>query len=170
VNATEPRAAFIEIQNRWPGVTGDPDSHYIFYFEQMVKAMKVLPGAMEFVDWMNSTGVNWGIVTNGDQFQIQKAEITGLDKKTPFVLSSKLFGVNKPEPEVFMEAVRLLDVDGITTDEILFVGDNPYTDITGAHGVGMKTAWLRMGRDYPGDAPTPNYIIDHVEGLKSLLE
>jgi putative hydrolase of the HAD superfamily len=124
---------------------------------------------MEFADWMNEADVNWGIVTNGDQFQHMKAEKTGFDKKSPFVLASKLFGVDKPAPEVFMEAVRLLGVDDLATEEILFVGDNPYTDITGAHGVGMKTAWVRMGREYPDDAPTPDYVIDHVEELKGML-
>ncbi len=168
-NATVPRDAFIAIQNKWPGVTGDPDEHYDFYFEHMVKFMRVLPGAVDFIDWMNEKEVNWGIVTNGDQFQLQKATATGLEKKTPFVLASKLFGVNKPAPEVFMEAVRLLNVVGLDTSEILFVGDNPYTDILGAHGVGMKTAWVRMGREYPDDAPAPDFIIDHVEELRERL-
>jgi len=169
-NATNAFTAITEIQERWPGVPGDPDSHYKFYFSNMVKFMKVLPGAVDFINWMNSNSVNWGVVTNGDQFQHQKAEATGLDKITPFVLASKLFGVDKPAPEVFMEAVRRLNVEGIQTDEILFVGDNPYTDIIGAHGVGMKTAWVRMGREnYPDDAPAPDFIIDHVEELKSVL-
>jgi HAD superfamily hydrolase (TIGR01549 family) len=118
---------------------------------------------------MNSKSVAWGVVTNGDQFQHQKAEATALDKKAPFVLASKIFGVNKPAPEVFMEAVRLLGIEGLHTEEVLFVGDNPYTDIVGAHGVGMKTAWIRMGREYPSDAPTPDYVVDHVEELKHLL-
>ena len=68
-----------------------------------------------------------------------------------------------------MEAVRLLDIPGLATEEVLFVGDNPYTDILGAHGVGMKTAWVRMDRKYPADAPAPDYVIDHVEELKDLL-
>ena len=136
----------------------------------MVKFIKVLPGAVDFVNWMNASEVNWGIVTNGDQFQHQKSTTTGLDKKSPFVLASLLFGVNKPAPEVFMEAVRLLNIDGLQTEDILFVGDNPYTDILGAHGVGMKTAWIRMGREkFPDDAPAPDFIIDHVEELKALL-
>jgi FMN phosphatase YigB (HAD superfamily) len=65
--------------------------------------------------------------------------------------------------------VRLLDVEGLETEEILFVGDNPYTDIIGAHGVAMKTAWVRMGREYPNDAPAPDFIIDHVAELKEHL-
>lgn len=169
-NATNAKTAILEIQKRWPGVLGDSESHYNFYFSTMVKFMKVLPGAVDFMNWLNSNEVAWGIVTNGDQFQHDKAENTGVDKLAPFLLASKLFGVDKPAPEVFMEAVRLLDVADIKTEEILFVGDNPYTDIIGAHGVGMKTAWIRMGREkYPDDAPAPDYIVDHVEELKGLL-
>ena len=169
-NATNANTAILDIQERWPGVTGDSQSHYNFYFTHMVKFIKVLPGAIDFIEWMNSNTSKWGVVTNGDQFQHLKAETTGLDRITPFVLASRLFGVDKPAPEVFMEAVRLLDIEGLATEEILFVGDNPYTDIFGAHGVGMKTAWVRMGREkYPDDAPAPDYVIDHVEELKNVL-
>ena len=168
-NTANANTAIFEIQKKWPGVPGDSKSHYNFYFSNMVKFIKVLPGAVEFVDWMNSKSIAWGIVTNGDQFQHKKAEATGLNNKAPFVLASKIFGVDKPAPEVFMEAVRLLEIEGLKTEDVLFVGDNPYTDIVGAHGVGMKTAWIRMGREYPSDAPTPDYIVDHVEELKHFL-
>ena len=168
-NTANANTAIFEIQKKWPGVPGDSKSHYNFYFSNMVKFIKVLPGAVEFVDWMNSKSVAWGVVTNGDQFQHKKAEATGLNNKAPFVLASKIFGVDKPAPEVFMEAVRLLEIEGLKTEDVLFVGDNPYTDIVGAHGVGMKTAWIRMGREYPSDAPTPDYIVDHVEELKHFL-
>ena len=168
-NTANANTAIFEIQKKWPGVPGDSKSHYNFYFSNMVKFIKVLPGVVEFVDWMNSKSIAWGIVTNGDQFQHKKAEATGLNNKAPFVLASKIFGVDKPAPEVFMEAVRLLEIEGLKTEDVLFVGDNPYTDIVGAHGVGMKTAWIRMGRKYPSDAPTPDYIVDHVEELKHFL-
>ena len=168
-NTANANTAIFEIQKKWPGVPGDSKSHYNFYHSNMVKFIKVLHGAVEFVDWMNSKSVAWGVVTNGDQFQHKKAEATGLNNKAPFVLASKIFGVDKPAPEVFMEAVRLLEIEGLKTEDVLFVGDNPYTDIVGAHGVGMKTAWIRMGREYPSDAPTPDYIVDHVEELKHFL-
>ncbi|MBO03699.1 MAG: hypothetical protein CL731_01595 [Chloroflexi bacterium] len=168
-NATDARKAIVEIQGKWSGVVSDPETHYNFYFSNMGKMVKILPGVEEFVDWINGSSVNWGIVTNGDQFQHLKAQTTGLDKTAPFILASKLFGVDKPAPEVFMEAVRLLDINGLATEEILFVGDNPYTDIIGSHGVGMKTAWIRMGREYPSDAPAPDYTVDHVNELRDLL-
>jgi putative hydrolase of the HAD superfamily len=135
----------------------------------MIKLVKCFPGAMNFVDWMNASGVYWGVVTNSGKYQHQKVEAVGLTEHVPFVLASQLFGVDKPASEVFMEAVRLLNITDVRTEEILFVGDNPYTDIIGASGVGMKTAWVRMGREYPADAPHPDFIVDHIEELKRHL-
>ena len=49
------------------------------------------------------------------------------------------------------------------------IRDSPYTDILGAHKVGMKTAWIKMDRDYPKDAPYPDIIINDVEELLDLM-
>ncbi|MQG88127.1 MAG: HAD-IA family hydrolase [SAR202 cluster bacterium] len=168
-NAHDSRSAIEEIQNKWPDVVSDAETHYRFYFSNMVRLVEMLPGVEEFVKCLNDSEISWGIVTNGDQFQHQKAENTGLDKTSPFVLASKLFGVDKPAPEIFLEAVRLLDVKDLQAHEVLFVGDNPYTDILGANAVGMKTAWICMGREFPDDVPAPDYIVEHVSGLKRLL-
>ena len=168
-NAHDSRSAIEEIQNKWPDVVSDAETHYRFYFSNMVRLVEMLPGVEEFVKCLNEFEISWGIVTNGDQFQHQKAENTGLDKTSPFVLASKLFGVDKPAPEIFLEAVRLLDVKDLQAHEVLFVGDNPYTDILGANAVGMKTAWICMGREFPDDVPAPDYIVEHVSGLKRLL-
>ena len=168
-NAHDTRSGIEEIQNKWPDVVSDPETHYRFYFSNMVRLVEMLPGVEEFVKCLNDSEISWGIVTNGDQFQHQKAENTGLDKTSPFVLASKLFGVDKPAPEIFLEAVRLLDVKGLQAHEVLFVGDNPYTDIVGANAVGMKTAWICMGREFPDDVPAPDYIVEHVSELKRLL-
>ena len=54
-NATNPRQAFGVIQERWPGVTGDPESHFHNYFKSMVANMEPLPGAMEFIEAMNAS-------------------------------------------------------------------------------------------------------------------
>lgn len=168
-NATNPREAILEIQKRWPGVEGDPESHTHRYFSGVSSHVTPLPGAMQFVDDLNATRLPWGIVTNGSQYQHMKVENAGMKDRVTFVLATEIFGFNKPAPEVFHEAYRLLDRSEITYEEILFVGDNPYTDIIGAHAVGMKTAWIRLGRDYPSDAPAPDLVIEHVDDLRSLL-
>ena len=168
-NATNARIAIRDIQKRWPGVEGDPDSFNRFYFETLIANLELLRGARELMDALNRSGIPWGVVTNGDENQIKKVSKTGLENVIPFVLASRLFGVDKPAPEIYHEAVRQLGVNGIPYSEIVFVGDNPYTDILGAHGVGMSTAWLTMGRKYPGDAPAPNHSIERPLDVLELL-
>ena len=57
----------------------------------------------------------------------------------------------------------------VVKEHILFVGDNLYTDIIGAQNVGMKTAWIRMGRDHPTEPPIPDIVINHVDELTKTL-
>ena len=125
----------------------------------------------DLIKKMNSLDTKWGIVTNGDHYQFKKIEKVGWEKIIPFLLASDIYGSKKPGPKIYHEAVRLLDV-GINKEdysEILFIGDNPYTDILGAHNVGMKTAWVKMDRDYPNDAPYPDMIINNIEELSELI-
>lgn len=169
-NATNPREAFTVIQQRWQGVTGDPDSHFHNYFKNMVANMQPLPGAKEFVDDLNSSGIPWGVVTNGDQYQLDKVKSAGFEGLIPFVIATKLHGAHKPDPEPFLHALRLLEMSKDETGSILFVGDNPHTDIIGAQGVGMQTAWIHMDREFPADMQPPTLTIDRVSDLYETLD
>ena len=137
----------------------------------MINGLNALPNSYKFIKKINSLSIKWGIVTNGDHYQFKKIEKVGWEKIIPFLLASDIYGSKKPEPEIYHEAVRLLDIEINKYDysKILFVGDNPYTDILGAHKVGMKTAWIKMDRDYPKDAPYPDLIINDVEELLDLM-
>lgn len=168
-NATDARTAIIEIMRRWPGVISDPDTHERAYFERLIEGLEPLPGVPDLVAELNSTKLPWGIITNGGLYQLKKIEKVGWQKSVPVLLVSKLFGSEKPAPQIYHEAVRRLGLNGASYDRVLFAGDNPFTDITGAQGVGMKTAWVRMGREYPKDAPAPDFVIENVTELRPLL-
>ncbi len=192
-NATDARAAIVEIMRRWPGVNSDPETHHRYYFESLIDGLGLLPGVREFLAGLSASRLPWGVVTNGGPYQLRKVEKTGLATLIPFMVVSQLFGAEKPEPAIYHEAVRLLGLNGTTRPEpqriprlgpekvalrepqgipygqILFVGDNPHTDIAGAHRVGMKTAWVKMGREYASDAPRPDYVIERVTELRPVL-
>ena len=51
-------------------------------------------------------------------------------------------------------------------ENVVFIGDNPYTDIIGAQSVGFKTVWISMGREYPEDLQPPDYIIRNYKELR----
>ena len=166
--------AALRITERWPSVPLEPVAFEEWFFRTMGEQAKPIDGAMGFVEELNNAGFPWGVVTNGKKSQVIKLEHSGYADVVPFAIVSRLFGADKPDPRIYHEAVRRLKlsfegIDDIEPSEILFVGDNPYTDITGAVGVGMKTAWVRVSERYPDDAPKPDMEIESVVELGRLL-
>jgi putative hydrolase of the HAD superfamily len=69
----------------------------------------------------------------------KKCAYLGLEHLWDLTLSSEDVHNLKPNPECFLELIRLLD---IAPEKILYVGDTYEYDIVGAKRVGMKTAHL----------------------------
>lgn len=77
----------------------------------------------------------------------------------------------KPHEDMFLECVRFKNV---RKDEILHIGDDPYTDVYGAAAVNIPCLWLYKG--YTGISPDehkirllPNIMINNILELKTLL-
>ncbi len=73
------------------------------------------------------------------------------------VVVSDEAGVEKPHAEIFHIALQAL---GVTADQAIYVGDNYYDDVVGAHGAGMETllinpyGWLGIEEiDHPHIIP-----------------
>lgn len=64
----------------------------------------------------------------------------GLDEFFTASVSAREFGVGKPEARIFHEACRLV---GVPPGEVLHVGDDWALDIVGAHGAGLRSAWIQ---------------------------
>ena len=94
--------------------------------------------------------------------QNQKLKASGLDSLVNFSLISEAVGVRKPEPEIFLEAVRRF---GAEPSSCTFVGDHPEKDIVGAQRVGMQTVWLRHGRVWPQHLSPPTFAVSGLEDL-----
>ena len=172
--AIDGQDAAVLIMARWPAIELEPAKFKAWFFNMMGRQAKPIDGAMEFVKELNEIRFPWAVVTNGTNFQVAKLEHSGYAEIAPFAIVSRLFGADKPDARIYFEAIRRLKlsfegIDDIEPSEILFVGDNPYTDITGAAGVGMKTAWIRVSDEYPPDAPQPEMQIGSVVELRGLL-
>ncbi len=166
--------AAVRITERWPSIQHDPAEFEAWFFNTLGRQARPIDGAMEFVEELNEARFPWAVVTNGLKFQMVKLEHSGFGSVVPFAIVSRLFGADKPDPRIYNEAVRRLKIsfkgiDDIEPSEILFVGDNPYTDITGAAGVGMKTAWVKVSDEFPDDAPVPDMVIGSVVEFRGLL-
>ena len=142
------------------------EEFYDFYYENMSQIIKPYDGAGEFLDKLLEKKINFGIVTNGSHYQYEKIKNTGLENKYNFVIAAEIFGHLKPKKEIFIETLRQLNLTLKEVENVVFIGDNPYTDIIGAQSVGFKTIWISMGREYPKDLQPPDYIIRNFKELR----
>ena len=153
---------------QWPSAGLNLDSFNGWYRQAM--AQRELPDAAvnDFLAELNRAGLPWGIVTNGDSTnQRAKCREAGLEALMPFVIVSGDQGYAKPDPRIYQEALTAL---GMTEPEgVLFVGDNPVTDIDGARAFGMRTAWVSRGREFPAELRPPDHVVESVLDLTVVL-
>ncbi|MDE2764998.1 MAG: HAD family hydrolase [Chloroflexota bacterium] len=164
-NRREFREAFIA---HWPEADLDFDALSAWYRQAMDR--RTLPDASVngFLGDVNRAGVPWGIVTNGDGHnQRNKCRLARLGELTRFIIVSGEQGYEKPDSRIFAYALAAM---GLTSPEsVLFVGDNPVTDMEGARAFGMRTAWVSRGRSFPPDLPSPDLVIERVADLRPAL-
>ena len=168
------QAAALQLKDRWPALDIEPVSFEAWFFQTLASHAKPLPGVVEMLNELNEINYPWGVVTNGKKFQLVKLEKSGLVDLIPFSVISRLFGADKPDPRIYYAALDRLKasfegIEGITAGDVIFVGDNVYTDITGALEVGMRTAWVQTDYDYPAVLPEPDLTIDSVVELRPVL-
>ncbi|MBI4311370.1 MAG: HAD family hydrolase [Chloroflexi bacterium] len=151
----------------WPEIGGTPSEWVDWETQAIGSAIEPDDEVLLFLARLREFQIPWGIVTNGGARQRLKLAAAKLDGITPFSLVSSECGMRKPEPAIFREAMRRLGL--VPAETVLFVGDDPDNDIVGAQGVGMATAWVRRGRQYPHGMPAPNMLIDRVNDLRPVL-
>ena len=151
----------------WPEAGLDPEQLVPWYRLEMKRHVEPDADNNRLLADLNRRGVPWGIVTNGNTTgQHVACEAAGLDQLAPFIIVSEAAGYKKPDPRIFRDA---LNRTGLSSPEhVLFVGDNPHADIDGAKQFGMKTAWVRRGRQFPDDLQPPDYVVDHVAELTNM--
>jgi putative hydrolase of the HAD superfamily len=97
---------------------------------------------------LKNEGIKLGIISNWDERLrplLQSLELT------PFfdaVVISVEVGYCKPSPEIFHEALRLLD---LPPGQVLHVGDSKEDDVEGAQAVGIQ-AVIRKSLQFPFDS------------------
>ncbi len=152
----------------WPEAGLNLDAFNGWY--RQVMARHSLPDAAvnDFLARLNRTGMPWGIVTNGNgRNQRSKCRTTGLEGLTSFIIVSEEQGYAKPDPRIYQDAMSALGL--ASPDDVMFVGDNPVTDIDGARAFGMRTAWVSRGRQFPADLRPPDYVVESVLDLAVVL-
>ena len=81
------------------------------------------------------------------------------------VIVSAVLGIEKPEGEIFEEALR---VSGVSRDRVVHVGNDPITDIEGASRASLDT--VLVDRRGIVEAPEATFIISDLNGLQGIVE
>jgi len=117
------------------------------------------PGARETLEVLARRGYRMGVISNADGRVQKLLEDEGLATHLEFILDSTHFGVEKPDPRIFLAATRRL---GIPPASCAYVGDLYEIDILGARAAGLFPILI-------GGCPAPESV-ERVANLAGLLE
>jgi len=127
------------------------------------KYFSVLPGAAEVVREL-AKKYPLTIISNGfKEVQYYKFAHSGLAECFAHTIISEEVGINKPQPEIFRIALQM---NGVTADEAIMIGDSYSSDIQGAKNAGIDQIWLHEG----ATDETATYIVPQLQDILKLLD
>jgi len=141
-----------------------------WFSEHRFLGLQLFPDAIRLLGLARADGARRvGLITNGPA-DVQRAKIDLLELWThvDFAIISGEFGVEKPDPAIFREALRLGEV---SAEDAVFIGDSPDYDMAGARAVGIRTVWMNLaGLFWPAEAgPPPDAVIRGLGELEAVL-
>ncbi len=114
--------------------------------------------ALPVLDALDRRGVLLGVVSNWDCALPAHLARLGVLTRFQVVSVSAVVGVAKPDPAIFLHAVRAL---GVSPHEALHCGDHPTEDCAGALSAGLRAVLLDRGGDHVRSAcPTVRTLLE----------
>jgi HAD superfamily hydrolase (TIGR01509 family) len=111
-----------------------------------------IDGLRDFLKWLDSRKIEYSVLSNSVQSQAETASLINKvypEKPFSLILSSAQYAVKKPDPRFFQLAAVKLHVK---PENVLFIGDNIYTDIKGAAAANMNPIYFNWkGHIVPQD-------------------
>jgi putative hydrolase of the HAD superfamily len=131
---------------------------------RMMRRQYCRPGMDMVLNNLKGRGIAVGVIMNGAPAE-QRALLNalGLLETMDYVVLAEAEGYNKPDVRLFR---RVLEMYDLKTDQVLYVGDSPVTDVLGAQRAGVPVVWFDTGgrRLLPGTAP-PDFTIQDLGEL-----
>lgn len=136
------------------------------YIGRIVKKDTLIEGAMDLLNYLKSK-YRIHILSNGfTEMQYQKMESAGLPLSYfDQIILSDIVGVNKPHPDIFSYS---LDKIGANKNEVIMIGDNLSTDISGAYSSGINQIWYNP-ENRPTEKFEPTHIVKSLSDIKTIL-
>lgn len=108
------------------------------------------------------------VTSNAPQAQqVSRLEIAGLLPFVKGVFTSELLDVQKPAKEFFDRCIER--ISGITTTDVVLIGDSLSADVAGGVNAGIATVWFNARNAVIPSDFAGNYVITHLTELKNIL-
>ena len=131
---------------------------------QLDKKLVLFDDVVPALTDLKGKGLILGLISNVERDIVLLVDKLGLTPLLQVVMTSQDVGFNKPQPEIFHEALRQA---GVQASEAIYVGDQYQIDVVGANKAGMKGVLLDRG-DYleeTADCPRIQSLTQVVEHL-----
>ncbi|MFF4549228.1 HAD family hydrolase [Streptomyces sp. NPDC001406] len=150
-------ADFVELRETLR-LSDDPGGLWHEYVDGIARSVHCAPEVRKGLEELRGAGWTLGVATNGaGDIQRAKLAAAGLTSLFDGICVSEEIGARKPAYEHFEAAASLcgtrLSAGG------WMVGDNPETDMEGAHAVGLRTVWVSSGRGWTDGLREPDIVV-----------
>jgi len=121
-------------------------------WQQVDFKMVLFDDVMPALTHLGELGLILGLISNVDRDISPLCQELGLSALLQVVVTSQEVGFNKPQPEIFQEAVKQA---GVRSSEAIYVGDQYQIDVVGANEAGMRGVLLDRGGYLEGITDCP---------------
>lgn len=137
-----------------------------YYLDDLATLPALVPGARELLEALHARGMQVNVLSNGFAgVQQRKLRSGGIDHLIDHMVLSDDCGITKPQPGIFDYAMRVCQC---TPEHTLMIGDDPDTDIAGAHQAGWRTIYFN-GKQRPAIAGTADLEVSTLDAITALL-
>ncbi|MBR1803293.1 MAG: YjjG family noncanonical pyrimidine nucleotidase [Muribaculaceae bacterium] len=111
-----------------------------YYLDDLATLPTLVPGARDLLQALRAHGLEVNVLSNGFAgVQQRKLRSGGIESLIDHVVLSDDCGITKPQRGIFEYAQRVCGCEAART---LMIGDDPDTDIAGAHAAGWRTIYF----------------------------
>ncbi|MFZ4455537.1 MAG: YjjG family noncanonical pyrimidine nucleotidase [Bacteroidales bacterium] len=135
------------------------------FLERTTTKTKLVPHAIELLDYLFPK-YRLFILSNGfRELQHRKVANSGLAHYFEKIILSEDAGVNKPHPDIYHYALKTTNS---RKSESIMIGDNPETDIAGAHKIKMDQIYFADNQSINIEFE-PNYTVNSLLEIMKIL-
>jgi len=131
----------------------------------LAKSLKLLPGARDALREVSGLVDRVVVVSNASSQEAVEEALrdNGLSNYVDAVVTSRLVGVRKPDPRIFLYALSLVNA---SPSEAVHIGDRGYEDVWGAKRLGIRA--IHIARDEPPSV-LADAVADSIKDVPTVL-